>query len=182
MKPSRFLPLATLSLITLSSAHAGLKKVSVEAKLQHDYNLVTQGMQHKNLSCLHWMLDPHFTATDPTGVVVTKAEIIKDFTQMSKRAKSLTWPRHIKSIKLTKNEAIVIVYGTFSAEFAGPHGKLQKNQLIATNRDTWVDHHGKWTLLKSVILHRTALINGKPMKMPMSGKSHPKPEAPSQSK
>lgn len=166
MTTVRMFSTAIVSVFVVSLGLAAPKPSAVKATLQGKYNQLDHAFRVKKLGILKTMLDDRFTATDPMGNKVGKAAIIKDFTGMSHRAKSITWPRKVTSITLQKGEAVVMVSGMFTAMFPTAKGPAQKMQLQATNRDVWVNHHGKWQILKSVILHRTAYMNGKPMNMP----------------
>lgn len=182
MKTTQMVFTSALALFVASISFAKPNAKQIQATLQRNYGTMDHAFRTKNMSPLNTLLDSRFTATDPMGHKVDKAAMIKDFSNMAKRAKSITWPRKISSIKLVKGEAVVIVSGMFTALFPSQKGPAMKMQLQATNRDVWVDHHGKWQLLKTVILHRTAYMNGQPMSMPSGkpGKPHPSRPTPSQ--
>ena len=170
VKIYRFALLAATTAV-LSAAYAG---DSVTKELKANYAAMTSAFLKKDINPIAAFLSTDFYVEDKSGKKIPRATILVDYQNQMKMLKDVSWGRKITNVAVSGSTYLVTVEGTVEGTFTPRPRKDQKPlaplkphklHLVATAKDSWTKSGGKWLLHKTVILSRSAMVDGKPVPM-----------------
>ncbi len=78
----------------------GAPQTNVKRELENVLKQVTSALQHKDIDAFSASMAPDYTATDPSGKVMTRAQVVQSFSGLMNALHDIKWSRNVK--KLTR--------------------------------------------------------------------------------
>lgn len=119
----------------------------------------------KDTKALASYLSDDYTADDPDGKTLKRAEAISSMEESFSRLENITAAKlKITDIKQVEGNYIVDVTATITASIAGPDGKDHEIVVVVQSRDWWVKmDDGAWKTVHSEEKGSTVSVDGKPV-------------------